>query len=705
MLKKLKIKSKILLMLGFPLAGLIFFSINGIVEKSRVADNLNSLQTLSLLAVKCSSLVHETQKERGATAGFIGSKGVKFAKELPAQRAVTDNRGAALRKFLENFKAYEFGSEFEETMGSALNLLDMIKSKRDAVSALKIQMGEAIGYYTKMNTSFLDIITHISKLSSNAEISSLTSGYVNFLQAKERAGIERAVLSAAFAADQFKPGMYKKFISLMTTQDNYTKVFFSFATDEQKEFYKSSMKGRAIEEVERMREIALDRVAEGGFGIDPVYWFKTITGKINFLKGVEDKLSNDLNRKAGKLKSAAKKSLLWYVLITLAVVVSTLLLSFFIIRSIIKPIYKSVDFARLLSNGDFSQTMDVETGNEIGDLGKALNAMASNLGGMVKNIIGYANDLAGASEKLSTVSTKMAGNSEEMANQSKTVAGTTEQMSTNISTMASAAEEMSVNVQGISSAAEQMSTNVNTVASAIEEMSSSIKGVADNAKEAAKVSNSATERAKGAGETIKILAAAAQEIGQVIEDIKRIAEQTNLLALNATIEAASAGEAGRGFAVVANEVKELANQSAQAAENITSRISGVQKSTEDAVSAIEKITTVINNINELQSNIATSVDQQTQTTNEIAKNVAEAAKGSNSIASSISEVSKGANEVSKNAGEAAKGANDVSSNIQGVSSAARDTSSGAGQINSSSGDLAKMAGELQSMVEKFKVAA
>ncbi len=401
---------------------------------------------------------------------------------------------------------------------------------------------------------------------------------------------------------------------------------------------------------------------------------------------------------------AAATALMWKtIMIGIICTGAALAVLWLIASGIVGPVSKVVDLANALAKGDLSQRLNMKRQDEIGDMADALDDSCKNLADLITQIRGNADVLATSSEEMSTVSAQMASNAEEMSTQSDTVAGTTEQMSANINAMASASEEMSVNIQSVTSTAEQMSQNMNTVATAIEEMSSSIKEVAGSAQEGAHIADTAMEMSDSATKTMDVLGQGAREIGKVTDLIKRIAEQTNLLALNATIEAASAGDAGKGFAVVANEIKELASQSAQAAEDIAKRIEGVQDNTEEAVKSIGGIADVINKINESSTVITKSVEQQTITATEISGNVQQANTGARNIASSIAEVARGANDVSRSAAEAAKGINEVSENIQGVSKAAGDSNSGAQQVNSSASELAKMSAQIQEIVGQFTV--
>jgi methyl-accepting chemotaxis protein len=358
---------------------------------------------------------------------------------------------------------------------------------------------------------------------------------------------------------------------------------------------------------------------------------------------------------------------------------------------------------REAAGGNLTKFIQHEYKGSFEEVKGSINFLVTSIADIIRQLQQNASTLAGASEELSGVSTQMLAGSEQMVNQSTSVAGATEQMSANIGNMAAAAEQMSANAGEVASSAEQLSQNMNAVAAAVEEMSASIGHIAKNAGEAKNVSSEATTSSKNATQTMTKLGDAAKEIGKVTDVIKRIADQTNLLALNATIEAASAGEAGKGFAVVANEIKELAAQSARAADDIARRIEGVQENTGSAVKMVDEVSEIIGRIESSVNSISMAVEQQTKAAGEISSNVSQASLGSRNIATSITEVAKGANEVSRNSGEAAKGSQDVASNITEVRTAAGETNKGSQQVSCSAGDLARMAGELQGVVKRFQV--
>jgi len=239
--------------------------------------------------------------------------------------------------------------------------------------------------------------------------------------------------------------------------------------------------------------------------------------------------------------------------------------------------------------------------------------------------------------------------------------------------LSTGAEQTSSQAMAASAASEEVSKNIQMVAAAGEEMSASIREIAKNASEAAQVATSAVEMAQETNGRIAKLGDSSAEIGKVIKVITAIAQQTKLLALNATIEAARAGEAGKGFAVVANEVKELAKDTATATEDISRKIETIQTDTRDAVESIGQIGKIINQINDIQSSIASAVEEQTATTNEIVRNVSQAAKGSQ----------------------------EISQNIVGVAQAADNTTTGAGDIRLSSNEFSRLASEMQRIIGRF----
>jgi len=189
------------------------------------------------------------------------------------------------------------------------------------------------------------------------------------------------------------------------------------------------------------------------------------------------------------------------------------------------------------------------------------------------------------------------------------------------------------------SASEQTSSSVQTVAAATEELVASIQEISRQVQTALDVSQNAVREAERSGEIMSGLSEDAKTIGSVIELIDTIADQTNLLALNATIEAARAGEAGKGFAVVASEVKNLASQTSRATEEISNQIGTMQETTGQAVTAIESIMAVINNVGDIAASIASAVEEQTAVTNDISSNMQSAAQGVGLITTNMQSIS------------------------------------------------------------------
>jgi len=206
--------------------------------------------------------------------------------------------------------------------------------------------------------------------------------------------------------------------------------------------------------------------------------------------------------------------------------------------------------------------------------------------------------------------------------------------------MTEAAGQTNIQSDQVSSAAALASTNVNTVAAATEELSASIGEITRKVSDASNISLSAVEESQQTNVQMQALASSADKIGEIVTLIREIAEQTNLLALNATIEAARAGDAGKGFAVVASEVKSLANQSAQATEEISIQVQEIQQSSAAAVDAINRVTELISNLSESSTMIAGAVEEQSAATSEISRNVQDAASGTQEVTGSIAHVNE-----------------------------------------------------------------
>ncbi len=574
-INNLSMKSKFALMLFFPIAGLLYFSIAKIVMEYGTMQEMEHVRDLSSYGVKASNLVHELQKERGMTAGYLASKGKSFAEQLPVQRGLVDKSLTELKTYLAKNDVKKYGGErLSVEVNTIMANLGALQPTRDAVTKFKIVQPKAIGYYTDTNAKILGSVAQVATLSSNAEVTKLASAYVNFLQAKERAGIERAVLSGAFGAGAFGPGAYEKFLSLVVLQTAYTNVAKSFANDEQLVFMNETVKGPDVEEVERLRELAQETklISKGRqrVKVSSTYWFKVSTARIDLLKKVENYFAETLSGRAVDLSDAASRNFGTALTITVISTLVTLLFTFLVVTGVTRPLSDALTRMRDIAEGegDLTKRIVISSKDEIGQLCAAANAFIEKIHDVISKVKMSASGLSDAASQVSTAS------------------------------------------QDLSSGSSEQAASVEETSSSLEQMSATVNQNADNAKQTETMATTASEQAEIGGKQVAETVTAMKDIAEKIAIIEDIAYQTNMLALNAAIEAARAGEQGKGFAVVASEVRELARRSEAAAGQISSLAKDSVSVAEGAGDLLEKIVPSIKKTAELVQEISASSEEQ-----------------------------------------------------------------------------------------------
>lgn len=363
----------------------------------------------------------------------------------------------------------------------------------------------------------------------------------------------------------------------------------------------------------------------------------TLSAKIN------DTSTNEINKSTERNTQVQHNA----IITVLIVFVISLVTSWWLSGLIVHPIQKLQLVIRKLAEGNLTVRTDIDGENEIAQLSQDINTTAIQLQATIEELHNINQSVASASTELAAVMNEAELNSQKELCEIEQVASAVNELSStanNVSDNALAADKTAQNTSDLAKAGLDVFTQ-STDAS--EKMAVALT-------DAAVVVNRLKEQS--------------EQINNVIEVIRSVSEQTNLLALNAAIEAARAGESGRGFAVVADEVRLLAARTQSSTQEIQTIIEALQEQsglanesmqtsldmlelnkelTAKAGDALIGITESINAINDMNTQVATAAEEQSQVTQDINRNVVNMSELVNQNVTGISQSAIASSELSR----------------------------------------------------------
>jgi methyl-accepting chemotaxis protein len=378
---------------------------------------------------------------------------------------------------------------------------------------------------------------------------------------------------------------------------------------------------------------------------------------------------------------------------TLLVIAISLLIGivmiYFIIRSISKPLLKLTEASARIGRGDLSDRIHIRSKDELGQLALAFNVMTDSLHSVLQEVTDASNQLAASSEE-------MIASAEQTAKASENITISIQKVATGLETQSQSARETAIAMVEMTVGIQKVAESASSIVDTSTETGRDVAIGRETMQEVTTQMVSIRESVNDTANMISKLSVLSMTIKDMNTDIADMASQTNLLSLNAAIEAARAGEHGAGFAVVASEVRKLADQS--------------KKTVSEIHSVIFEMVSLMDNAKIAMGQKMQEAEQGILIVGKAEKAFQQMEKSTYSIVEQIVEVSAITEEMSASAQEVAASVEDMASvaknssgNTQNVSAASEEQLSSMEEVSLAADSLAKMAEQLQNIVDRFKL--
>ncbi|SES09621.1 methyl-accepting chemotaxis protein [Psychrobacillus sp. OK032] len=391
------------------------------------------------------------------------------------------------------------------------------------------------------------------------------------------------------------------------------------------------------------------------------------------------------------LKKENTISLYLFVALTIFSVLLTLSFGIYLFYSIKRSTY-SINRSILeiaQAGGDLTRRVKIRTKDEFSEIAESTNILIGSIADLVKRVSMLTENVSASGQELMASSDETAVTIQSIADTTNEIARGSEH------TMRS----MTVAIQKMNSleeATRYLNGDAQSVKEAADQMIEAARKGSNSVQLSSQVMMNIEETMANTSQTVEALGTKSYEITSIIKTITAIAEQTNLLALNAAIEAARAGEHGRGFAVVADEVRKLAEQSQNAAKEVTGIVTSIQT---EVVSIVQQnhegVENVIKGV-EVANETNASLEQIMKQTNDTISII-------DKMVSQIGDTLNFSQEVAASFVEVTQIAENTASNTETSAAAAEQGSAAMEEINASAIELSHQADELRKVVNEFKL--